>query len=92
MIIKEIDQVTLEHLGRRNNWLETAAMAEMPSRKVQTAVTSNGSHITVSGGIRSAPASRAGGAKASHEPQTGSSDSASIRRHDIKDISEVVPR
>lgn len=25
MIIKEIEQVTLEHLGRRNDWLEPAA-------------------------------------------------------------------
>lgn len=25
MIIKEIEQVALEHLGRRNDWLEPAA-------------------------------------------------------------------
>ena len=25
MIVKEIEQVTLQHLGRRNDWLEPAA-------------------------------------------------------------------
>jgi hypothetical protein len=29
MIIKEIEQVTLEHLGRRNDWLEPAAFAAL---------------------------------------------------------------